>query len=67
MAIFQRIKRFLSTLTGSIASGFDIRDIFIFGGMAMLFYGLYIWIQWVAFAVCGALLILMGYLMGESE
>jgi len=67
MAILHKFKRFLSTSAQSVKKGFGIRDIFISGGMAMLFYGLYIWIPWVAFSVCGTLLMTMGYFMGESE
>jgi hypothetical protein len=67
MAILHKSKRFLSTLTESISSGFDIRDIFIFGWMAMLFYGLNIQWPWIAFTVCGVLLMLIGYLMRGSK
>ena len=43
----------------------DIRDTFFIGGLAMLGYGLYLWIPWVAFAVVGALLMVVGYIMRE--
>jgi len=39
---------------------FEIRDIFVFGGLVMLGYGLYQFIPWVSFAVCGFLLFFVG-------
>ena len=46
---------------------FDIRDIFVFGGLGMLGYGLYLkWGQWLAFMVCGVLLMTIGYLMRDK-
>jgi hypothetical protein len=52
------LKRLLSQL--------DIRDILVFGGLSLLGYGLYLVEPWIAFAVCGFLLMLIGYLMGEG-
>ena len=45
----------------------DIRDILVFGGLGMLGYGLYLkWGQWLAFIVCGAVLMAIGYLTGDK-
>ena len=45
----------------------DIRDILVFGGLGMLGYGLYLkWGQWLAFMVCGAVLMVIGYLTGDK-
>jgi len=45
---------------------FDMRDILLFGGIAMLGYGLYLrWGQWLAFMVCGVLLMAVGYMMKD--
>ena len=53
---FQRIKSF-----------FDIRDFFVFGGLGMLGYGLYLkWGEGVALIVCGVLLMVIGYLMRDA-
>lgn len=45
----------------------DIRDVLVFGGLAVLCYGLYLkWGQWLAFIVCGAVLMVIGYLTGDK-
>lgn len=44
-------------------TAFDVRDLLVFGGMAMLGYGLYLLRPWIAFTVCGSLLMLIGYVM----
>ena len=61
----------LGTKTKSLLSlayaAFDIRDIFVFGGIAMLGYGLYLrWGAWLAYIVCGVLLMVIGYLMRDK-
>lgn len=42
-------------------------DLFLFGGLALLFYGFYLYRRWMAFAICGALLMVYGLFMGLSE
>jgi len=50
-----------------IKSFSDIRDVFVFGGLGMLGYGLYLkWGEGVALIVCGVLLMAIGYLMGDK-
>ena len=45
----------------------DIRDVLVFGGLGMLGYGHYLkWGQWLAFIVCGAVLMVIGYLTGDK-
>jgi len=45
----------------------DVRDVFVFGGLGVLCYGLYLkWGQWLAFIVCGAVLMVIGYLTGDK-
>lgn len=45
----------------------DIRDVFVFGGLGILGWGLYLkWGQWLAFMVCGAVLMFIGYLTGDK-
>ena len=45
----------------------DIRDVFFFGGLAMLGYGLYLRFGlWLAFMVCGVLLMATGYLIKDK-
>lgn len=42
-------------------------DVIAISGLSLLGYGLYLFIPWVSFAVCGALLIVAGVLLGASE
>jgi hypothetical protein len=43
----------------------DIRDFFIFGGLGMLGYGLWMFIPWLGFAVPGAILLCFGLFVGK--
>ena len=42
-------------------------DIFIFIGLGLLGYGLWLYVQWLGYVVIGALLFMMGLLMGINE
>ena len=65
--IIRKIGRFIKSLVQGLWNAFDIRDIFVFGGLGMLGYGLYLkWGQWLAFMVCGVLLMTIGYLMRDK-
>ncbi|MDY0412836.1 hypothetical protein [Methanothrix soehngenii] len=65
--IIRKIGRFIKSLFKGLWNAFDIRDIFVFGGLGMLGYGLYLkWGQWLAFMVCGVLLMTIGYLMRDK-
>ena len=44
-----------------------VPDILAVLGLALLGYGLYLFLPWVSFAVCGALLILSGVFLGRNE
>jgi len=57
-SVFSRIGAWLAA---------SVRDFLYFPGMAMLGYGLYLYRPWVAFSVCGALLMITGYLMGDEK
>lgn len=61
--------KFLKKITNSIGSfvskawkAFDIRDFFVFGGLGMLGYGLWLLRPWLGFAVSGLLLFILGLL-----
>jgi hypothetical protein len=43
----------------------DLRDLFVFGGLAMLGYGLYQLYPWLGFAVSGAILMGFGLFVGN--
>ena len=52
-----------------IWEAFDIRDLLVFGGLSMLWYGLNIISPAVAYSVCGGILLavgLVGYLFGSK-
>ena len=40
----------------------DVRDILVFGGLAMLGYGLFLFKPWLGFAVPGFLMLILGLL-----
>ena len=44
----------------------DIRDILFLGGLLVLGYGLYLKEPWIAFSVCGAVLMVSGYIMKDK-
>lgn len=46
----------------AVKAAFDIRIFFFFGGLGMLFHGLYLREPWIAWTVCGPLLMALGYL-----
>ncbi|MFA7218774.1 MAG: hypothetical protein WC057_09295 [Dehalococcoidales bacterium] len=67
MGIIRRIGTFFSSLFKGLWNAFDIRDIFVFGGLGMLGYGLYLrWGEWLACMVCGVLLMIIGYSMRDK-
>ena len=45
--IIKKIGNFIKSLFKGLWNAFDIRDIFVFGGLGMLGYGLYLrWGEW---------------------
>lgn len=42
-------------------------DVFLFGGLCLLGYGLFLFKPWVSFAVCGGILMAVGLFMGRVE
>lgn len=53
----------LRSWVGSLKRAADIRDFFVFGGLAMLWHGLNQQWPWLSYAVCGVILMAIGYLM----
>jgi len=49
----------LSMIWRLIAS-FDRRDVFVFGGLSMMGYGLHIYSPALCFSICGGILLLIG-------
>ena len=53
-----------------IWEAFDRRDLLVFGGLVMLWYGLNIYSPAVAYSVCGGILLsvgLVGYVFGGNK
>jgi hypothetical protein len=45
----------------------DIRDVFVFGGLGMLGYGLYLLQPWLGWTVTGGLLMGLGIFVGKRD
>lgn len=45
----------------------DLPDFLCFAGLCLLGYGLFLFLPWVSFSVCGALLLLAGVRLGRAE
>jgi len=56
---FDRIKHYIPILFEKLILS-NVRDFFVFGGLSLLGYGLWLFIPWVSFSVSGLLLMLLG-------
>jgi len=66
--IIRKVGNFIKSLFKGLWAAFDIRDFFVFGGVGMLGYGIYLLKgQGWAFVVCGPLFMVIGYLMRDKE
>ena len=45
----------------------DIRDVFVFGGLAIMSYGLYLFKPWVAYTVSGMILMALGLFLARHK
>jgi len=57
------IKKFLTSTMSLVVTAYsavDMRDVFVFGGLSMLGYGLSMFQPWVGISVSGALLMALG-------
>jgi hypothetical protein len=57
---FSAIRNALAKAVTAVWKTVDLRDCFVFGGLGILFYGLYLFRPWVAFTVCGTILLSIG-------
>ena len=60
MGIIKRIGTFFSSLFKGLWNTFEIRDVFVFGGLGLIGRGLYLFEPWIAYVVTGVLLMLLG-------
>jgi len=58
---------FVKSRIGALRAALDIRVFLFFGGLGMLGYGLHLFRPWIAFTVCGTLLMLIGWAMGGKK
>ena len=65
MSIRTWISKNLSGISSRVKSAFDIRDLFVFGGLAMMGYGLYLLKPWLGWAATGAVLVSLGLFIGR--
>ena len=68
------IRKFISSIGVTVGDAIsavwkavDLRDAFVFGGLAVMGYGLYQYRPWVAFTVCGAILLAIGIFIGRGK
>lgn len=50
----------------SLLSVLDLRDLFVFGGLSLVFYGTYQALPWLSFVVTGAILLALGLFYGRG-
>lgn len=62
MNIIRKLGEFFRSCAAAVVKAIDIRDCFVFGGLGVMGYGLYLFRPWLAFTVCGAILFLIGYI-----
>jgi hypothetical protein len=67
LKIIKRFAPYLLSRLKVLADALDIRDFILLGGLGMLGYGLYLLDPWIAFTVCGALLVVLSILMRARD
>lgn len=63
--VFSRLKNFLKSLAVGAFGAFDVRDFFVFGGLSMLGFGLYLLRPWLGFSITGLILMSIGLFIGK--
>jgi uncharacterized membrane protein len=57
----------LFNVWGLVKNIFDRRDVFVFGGLILMGYGLYLFKPWVSYVVIGAVLLWIGLFLGKKK
>ncbi len=65
MKITKEFAEAVRSLIVASREGFDIRDLFVFGGLGLMGYGLWMLYPWLGFAVTGAVLMSIGLFVGR--
>lgn len=50
-----------------VASHVEFCDVCLFGGFALLGYGLWLYLPWLSYVVCGGVLMSIGLFMGRGS
>jgi len=64
MAII-KVKKPSFSWISALFEAVDIQDFFVFGGLAMLGYGLWMFCPWLGWSVVGAILMSFGLFVGK--
>ena len=71
MNTMKLLARGIGAVVGKVVSAawkaVDLRDAFVFGGLSVMGYGLYQFRPWVAYTVCGAILLAIGMFTGRGK
>lgn len=65
MVVFQKLRNGIFRFFRGVKSG--MADIFLFSGLCLFGYGLFLYERWISFAVCGALLMVYGLMIGLRD
>ncbi len=58
---------FLNFAVSTMWDTFEIRIVFFFGGLILLGYGLFLYLPWLSYSICGVILMAIGWLMGGKR
>lgn len=71
MGRFEKIKsavvKAVVDISSAVRKAIDLRDCFVFGGLGIMGYGLYLLRPWIAFTVCGAIILAIGIFIGRGK
>jgi len=56
------VKKFIE-----IVRNIDLRDVLLVAGLLLLWWGLFLFLPWVSYSVCGSLLLIAGYFMPQGR
>lgn len=54
----------LSRIKAIALTPIDVRDLIYFVGLGVMSYGIYMFMPWLSFVVCGAILMITAYISG---
>lgn len=63
--LIDRSQVFLNSLAKAVKTALDLRDFFLFFGLIMLGYGLYLLRPWLGFSVPGLIMVCISLFVGK--